>query len=57
MDFRAVPPAKKVFYVGGQNTQKMKIQDSHIVENLISFVLTPFAYDLFQHSLICDRYS
>ena len=40
----------------GQN-KKLKIWDSHLVENSIFFVLTPFVCDLLQNTLICDWYS
>ena len=59
LDFRALFPEKIVFFLnfGGQNPKLLKIRDSHLVENSISFVLTPFVCDLLQHTLIYDRYS
>ena len=39
---------------GGQNPKKRKIRDGHLVENSISFVLTPFVCDLLQHTLTRD---
>ena len=58
LDFRAVFPEKLVFWnFGGQNPKILKIRDSHLVENSIYFVLTPFVCDLLQHTLIYDRYS
>ena len=50
---------KNLFFwnFGGQNPKILKIRDSHLVENSISFVLTPFVCDLLQHTLIYDRYS
>ena len=43
--------------MGVKIQKKMKIRDSHLVENVISFLLTPFVCDLLQHTLIYDRYS
>ena len=57
-DFRALFPEKLVFWnFEGQNPKILKIWDSNIVENSISFVMTPFVCDLLQCTLICDRYS
>ena len=41
----------------GQNPNNLNIRDSHIEENSISLVFTPYFCILIQHSLICDRYS
>ena len=58
LDFRALFPAKLVFWnVWSQNPKFLKIRDSHLVDNSISFVLTPFVCDLLQYTLIYDRYS
>ena len=58
LDFRALFPKKLIFWnFVGQNPKILKIRDSHLVENSISFVLTPFVCDLLQHTLIYDRYS
>ena len=46
-------PEKLVFWnFGGQNPKILKIRDSHLVENSISFVLIPFVCDLLQYTLI-----
>ena len=58
LDFRALFPEKNCFFkFWSQNPKKLKIRDSHLVENSISFLLTPFVCDLLQHTLIYDRYS
>ena len=58
LDFRSIFPEKLVFWnCGGQNAKFLKIRDSHLAENSIYFVLTPFVCDLLQYTFIYDRYS
>ena len=56
--FYSIFPRKTCFWnFGGQKPNFLKITDSHLVDNSISFALTPFVCDLLQYTLIYDRYS